>query len=67
MSTDIMQTCIDCGKDFIWTEGEQKYFKDHQLYPPKRCIYCRKIRKEKKNQMEAIEKPPINRKKHLWR
>jgi len=47
--TDIEIRCIDCGKSFIFTEGEQEYFKKRELYPPKRCYFCRKKRKEKKD------------------
>lgn len=33
--------CVDCGQEFIFTEGEQEYYKTHKLYPPKRCKECR--------------------------
>ena len=33
--------CIDCAQDFIWTSGEQAFFRDKQLQnPPKRCKDC---------------------------
>jgi hypothetical protein len=30
-----------CGKDFVFTEGEQKYFADRQLKTPRHCHACR--------------------------
>lgn len=45
--------CIDCSQDFIWTAGEQTFFRDKQLQnPPKRCKECKKA---KNKRLEAIE------------
>jgi hypothetical protein len=33
--------CCDCKTTFIWTEGEQTYYKDKGLALPKRCYACR--------------------------
>jgi Probable zinc-ribbon domain len=34
--------CIDCGQDFIWSIGEQVFFRDKGLTnPPKRCKGCK--------------------------
>ncbi|MDD4876544.1 MAG: zinc-ribbon domain containing protein [Dehalococcoidales bacterium] len=38
-------TCADCGQDFIFTEGEQRYFWSKGLAEPKRCKPCRMIRR----------------------
>ncbi len=38
-------TCADCGQDFIYTEGEQRYFWSKGLAEPKRCKPCRVIRR----------------------
>lgn len=44
--TDI--TCIDCGQDFIWTSGEQLFYRDKGLQnPPKRCKECKKAKNER--------------------
>jgi CxxC-x17-CxxC domain-containing protein len=41
-------TCIDCSKDFIWTVGEQVFFRDKQLQnPPKRCKECKQAKNER--------------------
>jgi CxxC-x17-CxxC domain-containing protein len=41
-------TCIDCSKEFIWTVGEQIFFRDKQLLnPPKRCKECKSAKNER--------------------
>ena len=42
-------TCI-CGKEFIFTAGEQEFFNEKGFTPPRRCPDCRKIKREKKEQ-----------------
>lgn len=37
--------CIQCGKLFATSMGEQKYYQQHGLVPPRRCPECRKLRK----------------------
>ena len=49
---DLNITCIDCGIDFLFTVGEQIYFERNNLYLPKRCKTCRKIKKDRKTQIE---------------
>jgi CxxC-x17-CxxC domain-containing protein len=40
--------CIDCSKDFVWTAGEQTFFRDKQLQnPPKRCKECKQAKNER--------------------
>lgn len=40
--------CIDCDSDFIWTAGEQTFFRDKNLQnPPKRCKECKKAKNER--------------------
>ena len=39
--------CKDCGKEFIFTVGEQEFFKDKGYeHEPKRCISCRRKRRQ---------------------
>ena len=40
--------CKDCGKDFIFTEGEQAFYKENE---PVRCPDCRRSRKQQRNQV----------------
>lgn len=43
---DIKLVCADCKKEFVWTAGEQEYYKAHGLeHQPKRCPECRKAKK----------------------
>ena len=43
---DLIVPCIDCGKDFYFTVGEQRFYKSKKLtIPPKRCPHCRAERK----------------------
>ncbi len=45
---DLTLNCIDCGKDFIWTDGEQLFFHDKGLQnPPKRCKPCKQAKNER--------------------
>ena len=46
--SDLNLKCVDCGNDFIFTEGEQSFFKEKGLFTPKRCPYCRKQKREQK-------------------
>ena len=40
--------CIDCGVNFIWTVGEQAFFRDKKLQnPPKRCKECKQAKNER--------------------
>ena len=39
-------TCQDCGAEFIWSEGEQTYYKERDWNMPKRCVECRAKYKE---------------------
>lgn len=39
---DKMLTCIDCGTEFVFTAGEQLFFRDKQFKnEPKRCKICK--------------------------
>ena len=43
--------CMDCGKEFIWTAGEQEFYAQKGFEnEPKRCPECRKANKLKKQQ-----------------
>lgn len=40
--------CIDCNDHFIWSVGEQVFFRDKQLQnPPKRCKECKQAKNER--------------------
>ena len=40
--------CQDCDKEFIFNEGEQEFYNNKHLTPPKRCKSCREKRKERR-------------------
>ena len=40
--------CKICNQEFEWGIGEQGFYKDRQLDPPKRCKDCR-VKKEVKS------------------
>ena len=43
--TDRVLICVDCGKDFVFTAGEQYFFKEKQFqHDPKRCKGCKSVR-----------------------
>jgi CxxC-x17-CxxC domain-containing protein len=45
---DVGILCIDCGQEFIWTSGEQVFFRDKGLQnPPKRCKGCKLAKNER--------------------
>lgn len=45
---DLTMQCIDCHEDFIWTIGEQQFFRDKGLQnPPKRCRPCKQAKNER--------------------
>jgi len=40
--------CSDCGKDFVFSEAEQAFFKERGFdHDPKRCVECRRGRRRK--------------------
>ena len=49
-------TCQDCGAEFIFTEGEQAFYKEKGLdNEPKRCKECRDKRKAARNSKEVAK------------
>lgn len=43
--------CKDCGKDFVFTEGEQAFYKEKGFTnEPTRCPDCRQARKAQKRE-----------------
>lgn len=44
-------TCKDCGKEFVFTEGEQAFYKEKGFEnDPVRCPECRRSRKAERNE-----------------
>ena len=39
--------CKDCGQEFVFTEGEQEFYKEKGIdNDPVRCADCRRARKQ---------------------
>lgn len=52
--------CIDCGQDFVWSAGEQLFFRDKNLKnPPKRCKACKKAKNERLAAITAAQSAGI--------
>ena len=48
--TDMTLTCKECGEEFIWTEGEQRFYASKGLVnQPARCWTCRSNRRQALN------------------
>ncbi len=42
--------CKDCQKEFVFTEGEQEFYREKGLTnEPQRCPDCRKQKKQQRN------------------
>ena len=42
--------CRDCQKEFVFTEGEQEFYREKGLTnEPQRCPDCRKAKKQQRN------------------
>jgi CxxC-x17-CxxC domain-containing protein len=47
---DQTMTCKDCGKQFVWTAGEQQFYQEKGFTnAPTRCPDCRKAKKNMSN------------------
>jgi CxxC-x17-CxxC domain-containing protein len=56
---DIAIKCADCGEDFVFTIGEQEFYRTHGLtHAPTRCKRCREARKRGGTAGEATSRRP---------
>ena len=45
--TDKTLVCVDCGAEFVFTVGEQEFYKEKGFdNEPTRCLACRRAKKE---------------------
>jgi CxxC-x17-CxxC domain-containing protein len=42
-------TCVDCGKQFTFTDSEQEFYRSKGFSTPGRCSDCRAVRKAARN------------------
>ncbi len=55
MFEDKTLTCVDCGKEFVFTAGEQEFYAEKQYQnEPKRCKECRIARKNARPPRESF-------------
>lgn len=47
--SDTRLVCVDCGEAFIWSHGEQRYYRERGLSQPKRCKNCRSQRRREQD------------------
>lgn len=60
---DKTMTCNDCSKDFIWSVGEQIFFRDKGLQnPPKRCKPCKQAKNERIEAVMAAQAAGVRQK-----
>ena len=52
---DRQLTCLDCGREFAFASGEQRYFWAKGLSEPKRCKPCRMLRKRSLISILSVE------------
>lgn len=55
---DQNMACQDCGRDFVFTAGEQEFFESKGFTPPKRCKPCRKANKQEKDRQRMEREMP---------
>ena len=51
MEEDVRIKCQDCGKEFIFTVKDQKFYEKNNYLPPKRCKSCRNARTLRRNRI----------------
>lgn len=60
---DALIACIDCGEDFVWSGGEQLFFRDKGLQnPPKRCKSCKQRKNERLAAIASAQSSGIKQK-----
>jgi uncharacterized membrane protein YsdA (DUF1294 family) len=48
VSDEIIE-CVECGRTFVWSSGEQRYYEEHRLVRPKHCPTCRSRRRSQRD------------------
>ena len=59
---DKVLTCRDCQSEFLFTEGEQAFYKEKGFEnEPVRCPDCRRARKQQRNSQRNGERSYASR------
>lgn len=56
---DINIKCVDCGKDFVWTESGQRFFQEKGFSKPKRCRDCKQKKRDEFDNREETRSKPV--------
>ncbi len=60
---DLNIACIDCENDFLWTAGEQVFYRDKGLQnPPKRCKGCKHAKNERLSAIAKAQETGVKQK-----
>ena len=58
--------CVDCSEEFLFTAGEQNFYREHGLtHAPTRCKRCRETRKGQRNDRQARQEGAPMREREL--
>lgn len=49
--------CVDCGRTFCWSAGEQQYYQERGLSAPKRCKECRAQARRRHDSAQGVGAP----------
>lgn len=62
-------TCVDCGKEEVWTATQQKWWyevaKGDVFTTARRCRSCRRRERERRTEARRVHKEGIARKEHV--
>lgn len=51
---DVELTCKACGTPFVWTTGEQAFFREKNFQQPRRCRPCRTTKRAANGGTDAV-------------
>jgi Zn finger protein HypA/HybF involved in hydrogenase expression len=54
--TDLVLKCENCGNEFVFSEGEQQFYKAKKLEAPRLCPICRSIKHQEQAQFKRESK-----------
>jgi CxxC-x17-CxxC domain-containing protein len=66
IATDKTLVCRDCGREFMFTAGEQAFYAERGFVPPTRCVTCRATRRAERqlNGEDSTRPPSVPRQLH---
>jgi hypothetical protein len=65
-NNDVTLTCCDCGNDFTWSDGEQRFYTERNLSMPRRCQPCRTYRRQEREQASESANPQRGAGRASW-